>query len=555
MTLTQPTLRPYQTEAEQAIYDAWAQNLLNVLLRMPTGAGKTVLLASILKKHKGAACAIAHRQELVSQISLALGQVGVWHNIIASASTVKFISQYHIKMLGRSFFHPQAPIAVAGVDTLKNRDLGQWGQQVTLWIQDEAHHVLKTNKWGKAVEKFPYAKGLGLTATPGRADGRGLGRHSDGLFDFMVEGPSMRDLINWGNLTDYRIFAPANDLDLYNVDISKQTGDFNPNQLRTACHKSKIVGNIVENYCKIAGGKLGVTFAVDVEQATDIAKQYNDVGIPAAIVSAKTPDRLRIELVERFRRRELLQLVNVDLFGEGFDLPAIEVVSMGRPTHSNPLFTQQFGRALRPLEGKDYAIIIDHVGNCATQGGAPGRHPLPDAPRTWSLDARERGSRGKVDETVIPITACTACMRAYERVLPACPFCGHKPEPQGRGTPEQVDGDLIELTPEALAALRGQVAEAIETPDDVKKRLEGYGMAKVVINTRVKLKREQLEALNPLRESINWWNYSTKTPEMSESEMYRRFFHKFGVDVLTAQTLNRKDTEELTRKIQDDYNS
>jgi len=241
----------------------------------------------------------------------------------------------------------------------------------------------------------------------------------------------------------------------------------------------------------------------------------------------------------------LLQLVNVDLFGEGFDLPAIEVVSMARPTQSYALFAQQFGRALRPMEGKGDALIIDHVGNII-------RHGLPDAPRTWSLDAREKGIRGKKDDTITPVTACEKCMSVYERVLVACPFCEHRPEPKGRARPEQVDGNLFELTPEALAQLRGEIAVAQEAPEAMKTRLTAGGLAPVVVNSQVKLKREQHEALSALTEQINWWGAHRKAEGVSEEESYKRFYHRFGVDTLTAQTLTRKDADELAAKIKDD---
>ena len=185
-------LRPYQTDAKHRTYESWNSGAMNVAIEMPTGAGKTALMADIFKDHNGAACAIAHRQELVSQISLGLARVGVYHNIIAKREVVRFISSYHSSELGKSFFHPQAPLTVAGVDTLGRRDLGSWAHQVTMWAVDECHHVQVGNKWGKAVSMFPNARGFGVTANSTRADGRGLGRHATGLFDDLIKGPSMR---------------------------------------------------------------------------------------------------------------------------------------------------------------------------------------------------------------------------------------------------------------------------------------------------------------------------------------------------------------------------
>ncbi len=535
-------LRPYQTKLKNEAYAAWSAGVPNLLTVMPTGAGKTVFVSEIFREHRGAAVAIAHRQELVSQISLALATQGVYHNIIASRAAVKFISTYHVMELGHTYFHPQAPVTVAGVDTLLRRELGQWAHQVTLCFQDEAHHVLQSNKWGKAAALFPNARQLGTTATPIRADGHGLGRHASGIYDVMLEGPTMRELIEMGNLTDYRVFAPPSDIDLSQVAISQVTGDYNQHQLRDASHKSQIVGDVVDHYLRIAAGKLGVTFAVDVETATEIAGRYRAMGVPAEVVSAKTPDNVRIDLIAKFRRRELLQLVNVDLFGEGFDLPAIEVVSMARPTQSYALFAQQFGRALRPMEGKSVALIIDHVGNII-------RHGLPDAPRQWTLNSRERRSRLKADEDVVPVTACTNCMSVYERIHVACPYCGHRPEPEERSRPEQVDGNLFELSPEALNKLRGEIMTTRESPEDLRRRMTFAGAAPVVINSAAKHREEHHGVLNDLTTSINWWGAHEEAKGASREEAYKRFFHRFGVDVMSAQMLSKSDAEALLNRI------
>jgi superfamily II DNA or RNA helicase len=547
--MTNVTSRPYQTQVKNEAYQAWSDGAKNVLIEMPTGAGKTVVVSDIFNDRPpgSASVSIAHRQELVSQLSLGLAQVGVYHNIIAPPSVVKFVSQCHTLEIGKSFFHPQSPTVVSGVKTLIRRDLGSWPHQVTLWSQDEAHHVLRENEWGKAAALFPNAYGLGVTATPVRADGKGLGRHSHGLFDELVRGPSMRDLINQGYLTDYRIFAPASDFDVSSVDVSKTTGDFNHHQLRQASKKSHIVGDVVTEYIKIATGKVGVCFSVDIDTATEIAQRFNALGVPAAVISSKTGNRERVELLSRLRRREILMLVNVDLFGEGFDLPAIEVVIMARPTQSYALYAQQFGRGLRILEGKAVAIIIDHVGNVI-------RHGLPDAPRTWSLDARERGVRGKRDESIIPVIACVECMSIYEKIYASCPYCGHHPEPEGRSRPDQVDGDLTELNADVLAMLRGEILTVNESPADLAKRLnEDTMLPPAAIRGQVNHRRAAIAARIPLVEAINLWRGHREEAGESESQSYRRFFHRFGMDVLSAQALNRTDSTEIMEKIKNDY--
>lgn len=536
-------LRKYQQDLKNSVLEAWRGGARNVLAVLPTGGGKTVILSSIVADQPGASCVIAHRQELVTQISLALARNDIKHRIIGPKKVVKLAVNLHMSELGHSFYSPNAPAAVAGVDTLVRRgaELKRWLPTVGLWVMDEAHHVLKENKWGEAVDMFPNARGLGVTATPTRADGKGLGRHTDGVIDSMIVGPTMRELIEMDFLTDYRIFAPPSDLDLSTVKISASTGDYSRNSLSKAVKKSHIVGGVVEQYSRIAPGKLGVTFATDVATATEIAEKYNSAGIPAAVVSAKTPDAERVATLRRFRNRELLQLVNVDLFGEGFDLPAIEVVSMARPTQSYALFAQQFGRSLRILEGKKEALIIDHVGNVL-------RHGLPDAARKWSLDRREKRSRTTPSD-VIPVRSCPNCTGVYERVIVHCPFCGFKPVPTERSRPEQVDGDLHELDPSTLAIMRGAVDEVDKDPEQYRAELMAKRTPHIGQLAHVKRHVARQEAQKHLRESIAWWAGAQRAAGREDSESYRRFYFAFGVDVLSAQALGTADAEKLTNTI------
>lgn len=532
-------LYDFQQELKDGIYQSWQHNR-NVIGVLPTGAGKTVTFSSILHEHNGFSCAIAHRKELVNQISIALAREGVVHGIIGPTSLVKEICSDHSRTLGRVMYDGNAPVKVAGIDTLIRRksELAHWANQVSLWVTDEAHHLLRANKWGQGVGMFPNAFGLGVTATPCRADGRGLGSHADGVFDDMVVGPTMRELINQGFLTDYRIFAPPSDLDLTNVSTGRD-GDFIRQQMRQAVENSHLVGDIVEHYMRIAPGKLGVTFATDVATATDISAQYNARGVPAEVVSAKTPSRLRTEIINRFRTGDIKQLVNVDLFGEGFDLPAIEVASFGRPTQSYGLYVQQFGRALRVMDGKNQAIIIDHAGNVI-------RHGLPDRERIWSLDSRERRPRPANPDDDIPLRYCTECTQPYERTLVTCPWCGAKWVPASRSGPQYVDGDLFELAPEVLADMRGEVARIDEDPALLAQRMRAGGAPPIVVASANKNHRARMEAQTLLRDRIAWWAAWYNMRGQSDSEIQRRFWFTFGTDVMTAQTLGRTDATALT---------
>lgn len=538
-------LRNYQEVMKRQIYGAWTSGAQNILAQLSTGSGKTILFSNILAEHPGYSIAIAHRMELVSQISLTLARYGIRHNVIAQKPTIRNIVALHIQELKHSYFHPQARCIVAGVDTLIKLDPTQnpWMARVSLVVQDEAHHVLKNNKWGKAAALFPKARGLYPSATPIRADGHGLGRHADGIIDVLIEGPSMRQLMEDGYLCDYKhegrihIYVPPSDLDLSQVTVSA-SGDYSPPKLRTAVHKSHITGDVVKHYKRIANGKLGITFAVDIESATEIAASFRSEGVPAEVISSKTPDILRARIMERFKKREVLQLVNVDLLGEGVDVPAIEVISMARPTHSYAVYAQQFGRALRPLEGKKYAIVIDHVGNVF-------RHGLPDAQKHWSLDSRERRTK-TTDPDAIPLKTCLneLCLAVYERVLRACPHCGFYTPPATRSAPEFVDGDLLELDPEAVARLWKEI-KRIDDPPRIPQHLERPAQLAIA-----KRHTERQQVQTALRNNIALWAGYLRSLDKSDSEIYKTFYFTFGVDVATAQTLKIKDAQDLNDRIE-----
>jgi len=219
---------------------------------------------------------------------------------------------------------------------------------------------------------------------------------------------------------------------------------------------------------------------------------------------------------------------------------------MARATQSFSLYAQQFGRVLRPMEGKECGWILDHVGNVMRHNGPP------DCPRAWSLDRRERRSVAVEVET-IRICGNKACYRPFERFLTACPFCGWRPIPAERSEPRFVDGDLHELDPEVLAAMRGE-RDRIDRPmQDVRRGLEQSGKSFIVAQGAAKQHERRQHAQAGLRFAISWW--SGFQGDRSQSEQYRRFYHKFGIDVMTAQTLGKADAESLRARIMETLKS
>lgn len=561
---TRPKLRPYQQELKNQIYNHWNDHQhSNVLVVLPTGAGKTVFFSSIIAEHAGATCAVAHRQELVSQISLALARNKVRHRIIGPTNVVKMIVRLHMEEVGHSYYDPNSRHAVAGVDTLVRRgdQLANWLPTVKLWVMDEAHHVLQENKWGKAVNMFRNARGLGVTATPSRADGCGLGSHVDGVFDKMFVGPSMRDLINMGYLTDYKLYAPPSSFRRDAIKkVSQTTGDFVASEVSKAVNESslvahdekQIVGDVVRTYQKLLNGMLTVVFAPDVATATELEKQYNDAGIPAKCVHGAMPDAERINAVRKFKNREYLVLTSVAIFDEGFDCPAIEAVQDVSATESFGRFVQRAGRMLRLKDGKDFGRYVDHVGNIerhAVLVDHPGGAKIELCHREWTLDRREK-SGGKSEKSAV--RACAACSGTYERYLKACPYCGEPiPEPAAgqRSNVEWVDGDLHELDPAVLAQLQGEVIGAREDVNQYRDKMIGHGLPPHAVKRNVKLHENRLDALVKLDHTLAQWAGYRRAEGLSDSEIFRKFYLTYGVSWLEAQALKAADADKLRERI------
>jgi superfamily II DNA or RNA helicase len=542
-------LRPDQFDLDNdmtAAFNAGARNVLGVL---PTGGGKSVIMSErILRRHLLGSVQFvgAHRVELVGQMSMHVARRGIKHRIIAPKDVVNaVIAEQRDEFNGHSFVNPSSNCSVGSVDTLNARkdELVAWAAQVDHWSMDEAHHLLRLNKWGKAVALFPNARGEGWTASPQRAGGEGLGSHADGVFDAMAIGPDMRHLINIGALTDYEIAIPESDFEIDDSDIPAG-GDFTTAKMRDASRRSHIVGDVVKEYVARAYGKRFICFATDVETAGKMADQFMLVGIPVAAVSAKTPPDLRREYIRRFKAGQLWGLINVDLFGEGFDVPAVEVVIMARPTASLAVYLQQFGRALRTMFGKQYGLVIDHVSNWK-------RHGFPDKAHYWTLDRREKRGKKEKDPEEIDLTACRSCSRPYERFYSACPHCGAVPplpDPASR-TLEQVDGNLFLLTRERIAAMHA--ATVLESPAEAKHRVGavmGDGIGTAALNRSM----EKHMAQQRLKLALAQWGAIQRAKGRPDDQSYKRFYLTTGIDMVSAldATRSRQDYESLAVKVE-----
>lgn len=543
-------LREYQHVLIQGCYASW-DTVRAVLAVLPTGGGKTVCFSQIIHDHQGASAVIAHRKEILDQISRALGRMEVRHRIVAPMSTLRSIRRRHVKEFGRSWIDDTSMTGVVSVQTLTSKraaadtNLQRWLAQVSLAAFDEGHHYVRKGQWGKAVRMFDESKLLFVTATPQRADGVGLGTPElggEGFVEEMVEGPTTRWLIDNKFLAPYRYLAPDTDLDISGLAVTA-TGDLNTKALREREVKSHLVGDVVKQYLQHGNGGRAIVFASNIATAEELAVAFRLHGVPAAALSGETDPGQRDRDIAAFESGELQVLVNVDLFDEGFDVPAADVAILARVTMSLAKYLQMCGRVLRWLEGK-VATIIDPVRNWE-------RHGLPDWPRIWSLASAEKGSRSCTPSDAPPLRNCLACTQPFPKYLPRCPYCSAPVEYAGRGSPEQVDGDLAELDVDAMRALFDKMRRAEMSREEFAQDIIARNVPPVGRAAEMRRHESAKYRRSVLRHMVGWWVGMQGARPMPE--VHRRFYHRFGVDIGTAFTLGARETDALISTMQERF--
>jgi len=441
-------LREYQQNDRDSIREAF-RRVQAVLYVLPTGGGKTVVFTDIAEKvsARGKRCwTLVHRKELLNQGSNHLAELGVEHGLISS---------------GRTMTGDQ--IQVASVQTLVRR-LKPPLKPPDLLIIDEAHHAV-AGSWEKIIEFCgPKTKILGVTATPERADGKGLGRESGGPFDVLVSGPSIASLIEQGYLSPPIVYAPPIGLDMKGV--KTKMGDYDKRETAKRVDQKVITGNVVGHYQKICPGAPAIAFCASIAHAKNVASQFNKAGIAAAYVSGDLDQNLRDFRIQCLGDGRLKVLASCDIVSEGTDIPVVTTAILLRPTKSEGLYLQQVGRCLRTHENKEFAIVLDHVGNCF-------RHGLPDDLRNWTLNGRRGGK-----EISTNIRQCKTCYAVYSVLQNICPQCETPWKngkngglPIGLGLPDEEKGELEAVNQaKAQASMdkKKEVAGAQEYKDLVK---------------------------------------------------------------------------------------
>ena len=349
----------YQADMVKRVQEAFRHHD-SVMVQMPTGTGKTYLLAALVGLFlKEEVWVVAHRRELVSQIKDTLEK---FFSSLKSTS-IKVIS---IQWLSRHY--------------------GEMEEKPGLIVIDEAHHAL-AETYAEVMNAYPKAKKLGLTATPYRLNGKGF----TDLFDTLLCSWSMEKFIAEGRLSLYDYYSIKPDsADQLLIDLLQKRGadgDYQQKELNEVMDVKPSLERLCLTIKEYVPGKKGIVYAISIQHAEHIAEFYRENGIKAVAISSKTPSSLRKELIERFKSSSLLSslnstsdeievLVSVDLFSEGFDCPDVEFIQLARPTLSLAKYMQMVGRGLRVAEGKEYCVILDNVGLYKRFG-------LPSVDRDW----------------------------------------------------------------------------------------------------------------------------------------------------------------------------
>jgi DNA repair protein RadD len=430
------SLRDYQESAVARLRTSVMQHKRSILVAT-TGAGKTRMALRIIQ---GAVLNgkviwfVVHRRELCNQTSRAFWEAKLEHGMIMS---------------GRVQSNMQAQVgtiltAANRVETIKRKP--------DIIIIDEAHRSVSSS-YMRLLDACPDAIVIGLTATPQRTDGRGLGE----IYNDLVEVEPMRWLMDNGFLCDYKLIAPPSSLDMSGV--KTKMGDYDIAETEKAIDRPSITGDAIKVYRQYVDGKRCMVFCVTIKHSQHVCDQYNAAGIPAEHIDGTHSDAEREGALSRFRSGQTLILTTVQLAIEGLDIPAVEAVQLLRPTKSVIVYLQIIGRGLRPEPGKTHLYILDQVRNWEFHG-------LPDDEREWSLDSSKKRAKKKEDEPDIKVKQCGHCWAVFKPGPDKCPNCG-APVVNAPRMIEQIEGEVVEIDVTAVRRERKQEQGQARTLNDL----------------------------------------------------------------------------------------
>lgn len=512
------SLRPYQRGVVREISTHFQAAKLGVLLQMATGAGKTRTAAFVVSRfvETGRQCLwTVHREELLMQAAMTFAEYGIPHRLICATSSERAIKAQQFREYGRTFVEPGALVVIGSIQTIVRRlDALEW-LDPDLIVPDEAHLSLNaTNRRiiGHLVTKrdarlqaehgSPIAakrtRVLGLTATPQRLDRQSFAREDDGLYDVMVQGPTVKELIGWGNLAQYEAFKPPVDL-VAGADLGKRKGgDYDVQELERELDAPKVYGDVVEHYRRLSHGKPAIGFCPTVQSAERFAEAFRAAGYRAIALDGTTDDAVRRRSLQQLGRGELDVVMSVSILVEGTDVPYATTALLLRRTEGVSLYLQAVGRVLRPHPAKEKAILLDFVGVIE-------RHGMPHWDREWSLKPEERKRAATSAEQQEPgidaITSCPKC-RAYHEPAPICPHCGHEYPKAARREAEHVDAELVKITEEEeerMRRARRAMQGKLQTVDDL---VHSMGMSRGRATKIVQARQEKAKLIDGIMDAV-----------------------------------------------------
>jgi DNA repair protein RadD len=414
------TLHPFQAIVVAQIEAAIAAGIRRILICCPTGGGKTIVASDKIKTDTAfwkPSLFLAHRREIIKQTADKLAKNGVTHGVIMAGCNDQL--------------RPQSMVQVGSIDTIRARALNGTALRLppahVVWI-DEAHHA-RAETYERLLAEYPDAIVIGLTATPVRGDGRGLGN----IFELIIKTPQTAELIKLGFLVPSRVYAPV--LPDVADGVRVERGDFVISQLAKRMNTKELVGDIVEHWLKYSERRRTIAFACNVEHSVAIRDQFIANGVRAEHLEAGTPLAEREAILERLHTGGVEVVCNFGILTEGFDCPPVGCLILARPTKQLGLYRQMVGRGLRPYEGKSDCIVLDH-------GGLTYRHGFAEDDIAWTLDVDERAANKaheKRKASGVQLHECPQCHAVMS--IPPCSACGWMPKPRARDV-DIIDGEL-----------------------------------------------------------------------------------------------------------------
>ena len=398
-------LRPYQNDLIEQVRDSYRHGKKRPCIVLPCGGGKSIIVAEIAKRTtaKGnRVLFLVHRQELCEQIEQTFRSWGV---------DMRLCDIMMVQTATRRVAKLSPPALI---------------------ITDENHHCL-AKSYRRIYDAFPNAKCVGVTATPVRLNGDGLGD----VNDVLVEGVSAKWLIENNFLAPYDYYAPSV-ADLTGLKISH--GEYVAEEIEKRLAKSTVFGDVISHYRNLADGRQAICYCASVKLSKMTAQKFREAGVEAVHIDGETPKAERDRIVDDFRRGAIDILCNVDLISEGFDVPDCGCSILLRPTKSLTLYIQQSMRCMRYKLGKR-AIIIDHVGNYARFG-------MPDEERSWTLEKKQAGASRKSEGESVNLEQCPKCYAVFtppENQPVICPYCGFEFPVKERKLAVKADAELKKI--------------------------------------------------------------------------------------------------------------